>query len=50
MEQNLCPDCSSDEIMKNGIVIKSHYRKAQRYLCRGCGRTFSKEIAGVRTE
>lgn len=31
-----CPDCQGSHIVKNGMA-----RGLQRYLCRGCGRTFS---------
>lgn len=31
-----CPDCSSDQVVKNGKNCHGH----QRYLCRRCGLTF----------
>ena len=36
----ICPECGSTEVIRYGVVLSRTKGDRQRFLCRGCARTF----------
>ena len=36
-----CPDCQSEQIVKNGKLTLQDHTPIQKYLCKACGRQFN---------
>ena len=48
-----CPDCQSEQIVKNGKIALQDHSPVQKYLCKACGKQFNERtgtpIARLRT-
>jgi transposase-like protein len=40
----ICPKCSSDKNRKNGVILKTGFKKFQRVQCLVCGCNYQGEI------
>lgn len=40
-EEMKCPSCGSNDIRKNGMILKNKGRRIQRFQCKDCGYCFT---------